>query len=84
MLEQNAQLRGESVMAVTTRPRILVDFNWLGHAKRFRVPLRPSIREQLRVGDEVLLYGDDVEDMLARVLAVSGGELDVEFQIITD
>ncbi len=69
-------------MTVTTRPRILVDFNWLGHAQRFRIPLRPSVREQLHVGDEVLLYGDDVDDILAQVLAVSPDELEVEFQIL--
>jgi len=70
-------------MTVQNCPRILVDFNWLGHAERFRVPLRPSIRGQLRVGDEVLIYGDDVADLRARVLAVSSDELEVEFQIIT-
>ena len=82
MLEIQTAQRRETAMTEDVYPRILVDFNWLGQAERFRVPLRLSIREQLRVGDEVVIYGDGVADLPARVLAVSPDVLEVEFQLI--
>ena len=59
---------------------VVVDYNHIGHACRFRTRLFKSEREGIEVGDVVLMVGDAVEPR-ARVVAMSddGREAELEF-----
>jgi hypothetical protein len=60
---------------------VFVDYNHIGHARRFRTRLFRSERDGLRVGDKVLVVGDAVEPRHAKVieLAEAGREAELEF-----
>lgn len=60
---------------------VFVDYNQIGSAKRFVIPLFLEERQGLRCGDHVLVRGDDVAPREAKVLALrdSGRNAELEF-----
>lgn len=67
------------VLPMTT---VFVDFSRIGQATRFTTRLRRELREQLRDGDHIEIYGDDVAPMPAVIVAVSDDRPDVEIQLL--
>lgn len=58
---------------------VLVDYNRVGHATRFRTQLFRSEREGLLPGEQVLVTGDAVPDRVARVIEVDDTGALLEF-----
>ncbi len=63
-------------------PKIFVDYTLVGHARRFKTPVKRRVRCELHNGDTVVVFGDDVPEAQARVLHVSPDVTDVEFELL--
>ena len=65
---------------------VFVDYNHIGHARRFPTRLFRSEREALEVGEVVLVAGDSVEPRQARVIELSndGREVELEFVVFSE
>lgn len=65
---------------------VFVDYNHIGHPRRFRTRLFRSEREGLEVGDVVLVVGDAVEPRQARVVQMTDGgrEAELEFAAFSE
>jgi len=62
---------------------VFVDFSLIGHATEFTVRVHRAQRSQLREGDHVLVFDDDVPTMPAVVVQVRDDEPDVTFRLLT-
>jgi hypothetical protein len=58
---------------------VFVDYNHVGWAKRAHTRLFRDEREGLDVGEIVLAVGDSVEPRKARIVAIDGSEVELEF-----
>jgi hypothetical protein len=58
---------------------IFVDFNHVGWTGKVRARLFPEEREGLSVGEVVAVVGDSVPPKPARVLAIDGVEVELEY-----
>lgn len=63
-------------------PRLFVDYMLVGHARRFTTPAWAEVRQHLRDGALVIVFGDDVPEAAARVLHVSPDSPDVEVELL--
>lgn len=63
--------------AVMTSPRVWADYMTVGHARTFTVLLNKTKRDDLVVGDAVVVEGDDVHGCPAKVTAVQGRHVTV-------
>lgn len=63
-------------------PRIFVDYTLIGHARQFDTLVKAKVREQLRRGHTVIVYGDGVPPARARVLTVSADCPVVELELL--
>ena len=76
----DASLTTEEVAAV---PEIFVDHSLVGrHAIRIRTRVKASVRQQLQIGDTVVVLGDAVAPARARVLAVAVDDPEVELELV--
>jgi hypothetical protein len=59
--------------------RVLVDYSFIGHGRRFELTLLRREREGLEIGSRVEVVGDSVPPRIAEVTAVSPDEKVFEF-----
>lgn len=67
----------------TQIPAIFVDFSLVGLATRFRTWIAADQRRVLSDGQEILVYGDAVDPMRARVLHVDPDNPEVEIELLS-
>lgn len=64
-------------------PEIFIDFSLVGHdAGRVRSRVKASVRRRLQAGDIVVIRGDDVAPIRARVVALASDSPEVEFELL--
>jgi len=70
-------------MAAGEVSEIFVDYSVVGGAGRFQTRVKAVTRRRRRPGDTVVVHGDDVPSMQARVLVVADDRPDVELELIS-
>ncbi|WP_375425539.1 hypothetical protein [uncultured Friedmanniella sp.] len=65
-----------------TTPRIWVDYTIYGRSRLVTARLRKTDREQLSVGQEVIVEGDTVDDARAVITAIDGP--DVQLRLLDE
>jgi hypothetical protein len=77
--ERHRPLRGKLAAAV----EIVVDFSEVGRARRFMVPVTARERQHLSIGCTVVLIGDSVDPLEARVRTLGESSM-VEVELLPD